>query len=112
MNTYYIKIIVLKDCGYSNNALKLLEEYKVPLKVIQIDRDNKDLLKSDKINTFPQIYLKRKNKTGHLLLGGYTELNNLINDIKNKTNITNLMTKYKWSKIAIIKFIELIGLHY
>ena len=112
MDRYYIKIIVLKDCSYSNNALKLLEEYKVHLKVINIDHDNKELLTYDKINTFPQIYLKRKNKSGHLLLGGYTELNNLINDIKNKTNINNLIDKYKWSKIALIKFIELIGYHY
>ena len=113
--TYYIKAILLKDCNYSNNTLKLLEYYKIPNKIIYINNYNKELFKYNDINTFPQIYLKKKNNKGHLLLGGYTELNNLINDIINNKNIiddsklNNLINKYKWSKIAIIKFIDLIN---
>jgi len=108
--TYYIKAILLKDCYYSNNALKLLEYYKIPNKIIYINNFNKELFKYNNINTFPQIYLKKKNKKGHLFLGGYTELNNFINDIINNIDLNNLINKYKWSKIAIIKFIDLI--HY
>jgi glutaredoxin len=106
--TYYIKVVILKDCPFSKNALKLLEKYKIPLKIINVDSNNKELYKFKDINTFPQIYLKRKNKKGHLLLGGYTELNNFINDINSNNKIDDLIIKYKWSKIAIIKFMDLI----
>jgi glutaredoxin len=110
--TYYIKIISLKNCSYSDNALKLLEYYKIPFKKIDIDNNNKDLLKLNEINTFPQIYLKRKNRYGHLLLGGFTDLNEFINIFKNKNynniHVFNFMNKYKWSRIATIKLAKLI----
>ena len=110
--TYYIKIILLKNCIYSDNALKLLEYHNIPFEIINVDNNNKDLLKSNEINTFPQIFLKRKNRNGHLLLGGYTDLHEFINIFKHKNynhqQISDFIKKYKWSKIAIIKLAQLI----
>ena len=111
--TYYIKAILLNDCSYSNNALKLLEYHNIPHKIIYATHENKELLKTNEITTFPQIYLKRNNRNGHLLLGGYNDLNYFINEFKlnkyNNTNISIFMNKYKWSKIAVSNLINLLN---
>ena len=86
---------------------------------IIINYDEKEKFKTDYINTYPQIYLMKKNSNGNLLLGGYNELNNFINifkDYKNKNkdifykeknNFINNNTN--WSNKATLRLIQLIS---
>ena len=85
MEKYYLKAIILQGCPYSNNAVKLLKEHKIISDIEYITYNNKELYKTDKIQTFPQIYLKKYNSKGNLLLGGYNDLNNFISTFKNTT---------------------------
>jgi glutaredoxin len=109
---YYINIYVIKNCGYSEKALKLLKGIKH--KIVNVDYDKKYIYKNDDINTFPQIYLKKNNSKGSLLIGGSDDLEFIINNIKKKIDIDSiyniLKKKYKnWSKKAILRLIELIA---
>jgi len=113
MNSYYINAIILNNCPYSLNAQRLLKNNNINHKIINVDNNNKNNYKTDKINTFPQIYLKHKNREGSILLGGYTELNNFINEFKNtKYNIDKInyfINKNNWNKKATLRLIELIN---
>ena len=114
MNNYYIKVISLEGCPYSINLEKLIEENKIiNKKIIKINHNNKNLYKSDLINTFPQVYLKKYNSKGNLLLGGYEDFNNFIKNFKNNnldlTKINNFMKIKKWSKKATLRLIQLIN---
>lgn len=113
MDKYYIKAILLKNCSYSLAAYDLIKLHKLPTEIIWVDINDKSKYKTDKIDTFPQIYLKKYNSNGNLLLGGYTELSDTISTLlKQKlstTTITNFMNKYNWSKKATLRLIELIN---
>ena len=113
MNSYYINAIILNGCSYSLNPQQLLESNNINHKIINVDHSNKNNFKTDKISSFPQIYLKHKNKNGSILLGGYTELNNFINDFKNSkydiNKINNFINKNNWNKKATLRLIELIN---
>lgn len=111
---YYIKAIVLENCPYSIAASELLTKLKIPNEILNINYDNKNKYKNENIDTFPQIYLVKKNSNGHLLLGGYDDLNNFIENYKSQKisdkNIELFMNKYKWSKKATLRLIQLINL--
>lgn len=114
MSNYYIKAILLKGCPYSKNAELLLKKHNVLSDISYINHDEKHKFKTDLINTFPQIYLKKYNSKGNLLLGGFNELNNYINTFKlpnkyNESDINNFIYKSKWSKKATLRLIELIN---
>lgn len=81
MSDYYLYCIILKDCPYSENAHLLLNTYKnIKKKINIIEHKDKEKYKTSQIDTFPQIYLVNKK---HIeLIGGYTELQNIINSIK------------------------------
>jgi len=105
--------ILLKNCGYSNAAHELLQSHNIPLKLIWVDDSNKNVYKTQQIDTFPQIYLKRKTSKGTLLLGGYNDLSNVISIFyKQKIsddNINNWTNKSKWSKKSTLRLIQLIN---
>lgn len=113
MDKYIIKIILLKGCYYSNLAKQLLLNNNLPCKIIEVDYENKNLYKTDKIQTYPQIYLIKKNSIGNLLLGGCNDLEFIIKTFKNVeyniNNVNNFIEKYKWSKKATLRLIELIN---
>ena len=113
MNNYYIKIILLENCPYSIMAIKLLKLNNIKHTIFYVKSDNKTNYITDKIKTFPQIYLKNINKKGNLLLGGYSDLNNFILTFKNKNydinNINNFIENNKWSMKATLRLIELIN---
>ena len=113
MNNYYIKAFLLENCPYGALAEELLKKNNIPYKKIMINKKNSELYKSKLINTFPQLYLKKKNTSGNLLLGGYTELKTFINDFKTKTidtvKINDFMKNTKWSKKATLRLIQLIN---
>jgi glutaredoxin len=115
--SYNIKIIALENCDYSNKSLKLLQDNNIKYELVEVDHINKDKFKTNIISTFPQIYLTKQNNMGHLLLGGYNELNYTIKLFK---NIDNKNTFYKnkeqfmseninWSNKATLRLIELIN---
>ena len=110
---YYLKIYVLKNCGYCSLALKILKNNmnkKVKLEIVNVNENDKDKYKTKEINTFPQIYLKKDNSKGSVLLGGYTDIKNIINKIN-----FDLDESYKFikknnknlSKKAILRIIEI-----
>jgi hypothetical protein len=114
--SYFIKIIALENCGYSKKALDLLINNNIDHELITINYSDKNKFKTDKINTYPQIYLMRQNSKGHLLLGGYDKLNEVINifkNIKNKDNLLKVKEDFmihnsEWSNKATLRLINLI----
>jgi hypothetical protein len=110
---YYFDIILLNNCNYSENAHKLLQDYKIKHNKVMVNNTNKHLYKTNDIITYPQIYLKKYNNNGSQLIGGYDELKNIIDLVYNKeltdTNINKLMVDYKLSKKATLRVIELIN---
>ena len=113
MNDYYVKAILLQNCPYSVAAQQLLNNFKIPHQLTHITENEKINFKNNSIDTFPQIYLRKYNTNGNLLLGGYDDLNYFVQTFKAKKlsteNINKFMTKYKWSKKATLRFIQLIN---
>ena len=62
MSKYYIHLIFLENCGYSQAAKDLLDNYKVEYDKTIVERSNIENYKTELIKTFPQIYLKKKKK--------------------------------------------------
>ena len=114
MSNYFIKAILLKDCSYSIAAYDLIKNHNIPNQITWVNQEEKQLYKTNDIDTFPQIYLNKFNTKGNLLLGGYTDLNESVNNFKgqpiNDSSINQFMEKYKWSKKSILRFIQLINL--
>ena len=114
--SYFLKIIALENCGFSKKALDLLINNNIEHELVTINYNDKEKFKTNNINTYPQIYLMKKNSKGHLLLGGYDKLNNFINvfkDIKNKDNLSNekenfMKNNINWSNKATLRLIKLV----
>jgi glutaredoxin len=113
MSQYYLHLVVLENCPYSEAALSFLNNYKkIKTDITRINHSNKENYKTNDINTFPQIYLKKNGSNGSLLLGGYTELKKAFDlfyhSKYNHDNIKKFKNKY-WSKKSILRLIELIN---
>ena len=105
-----LKVIVLENCPYSMSAVELLSNYNIPFKKIMVNQNTKHKYKTDKISTFPQVYIV--NKDEELLLGGYVdieEIMDLVNKYKNLNNIkTKLNIKYpNFDNKQILRIIEI-----
>lgn len=97
---------ILDQCMYSNEAEKLIQGLKLKSNIIRVPQDEKikqQLKKKNKMNTFPQIFIQ-VSKTQQIPIGGYTELCNYIDTLKelnhNKMNpdviyILSKMVKFK-----------------
>ena len=113
MYNYYFKIILLENCPYSYKLDKLIKDNNISCEKININHTNKHIYKSNLIDTFPQIYLKKKNSTGNLLFGGYNDFVNFLQNFKNQNfnldKINNFIEEKKWSKKATLRFIQLIN---
>ena len=113
---YYLKVISLVGCPYSEKAIKLVNNYNIKNETTFINSNEMDKYVTDDIQTFPQIYLMKKNSNGHFLLGGCSDLEECISWVtsnydKNTYNksITNIMTKYNWNKKIALRFAKLIN---
>ena len=110
---YYIHIVGLENCRYSNSAKELVESYGIENKYNEVSYHNKDKFKSAHHSTFPIIYMKRSLHMGQVLIGGYSELNILFNKFYSKpydsVEVKNVMEKYKMSKRLVLRFIQLIN---
>jgi len=115
MNNYYLHSVILENCPYSNAANQLLKNHpNIKTKITLVNDSNKENYKTKQIDTFPQIYLKKNNDKGSLLIGGYTELKELFylfyKTKYSNDEITNFIKKNnKWSRKALLRFLELIN---
>jgi hypothetical protein len=110
---YYIHAVLLDGCSYSISAQNLLNTYNIRNTTTIINYNNKNKFKSTNINTFPQIYLKKQNNKGSLLLGGYDNLDEIFKTFYKKkindTNIKLIQNKYNISRKTILRLIELLN---
>ena len=112
MTNYYLHLVILENCPFSNAAKELLANHpKIKTKLTIVNNNNKDNYKTSEINTFPQIYLKKNNHVGSLLIGGYTEFKKLFDQYYKMKYSSDKITKIndKWSKRALLNFIILIN---
>ena len=97
---------ILDQCMYSYEAEKLIHSLKIKSNIIHVPQDEKikqQLKKKNKMNTFPQIFIQ-VSKNQQIPIGGYTELCNYIDTLKNmKYNQINPDIIYMLSKIIKIK---------
>jgi hypothetical protein len=110
---YYLFIVVLENCPFSENVVKLCKRYNINFKSLKITLNEKENYKTDEINTFPQIYLKKNNTKDSLLLGGFSDFNHFINTFHKKydqKDLINFQKKYSlWNKKSILRLIEIIN---
>lgn len=114
MSNYYLHLVVLNNCPYGNEALKLIKKHEISFKSINVEHHEKHKFVTDKITTFPQIYLKKNDSKKSLLLGGYDDLKHFMHNFHNKQYDANKVAEYQskksdWSEKAILRFIELIN---
>jgi glutaredoxin len=112
---YYLFIVVLQNCPYSESAVELLEKNKINFKSLKITSLDKEKYKTDEIHTFPQIYLKKTKNNDTLLLGGYSDLKNFFDNFIDKKydekKVINFQKKYLlWNKHSVLRLIELVNL--
>jgi len=112
---YYIFIVVLENCLFSMYAMELLKKYNINFKHLKVTSTDKDTYKTQDIQTFPQVYLKKKSTEDSLLLGGYTDLKKFFDifiDVKyDENNVIKFQKKYPlWNKHSVLRLIELINL--
>ena len=113
---YYFDIILLEGCSSSSDAYNLLVNNQINHKKVIVNNNNKHLYKSKDIDTYPQIYLKKYNHNGNVLIGGYDNLSNLFKLFHGKElndkHISNVMNEYNISKKASLRIFELINSKY
>ncbi len=111
---YYLFVVTLENCPWSNAAIDLLNSFKIKYKHLKVNNNNKEKFKTDEINTFPQIYLKKDRTNDSLLLGGYSTLKEFIDTFINQkydeNKINQFTKKYNyWQKKPILRLIEIIN---
>jgi glutaredoxin len=113
MSEYYIKAILLDNCSYSSAARDLLTHHKIANEIVNITSRDMNIYSTNDISTYPQLYLKKHNTNGNLLIGGYEDLKNSIDMFKgmklSDENINKFMNKHKWSRKATLRFIQVIN---
>jgi len=111
---YYLFVVTLENCPYSSAAIELLNSFKIKFKNLIVKRIEKDKYKTNEIQTFPQIYLKKTPSHDSLLLGGYSDLKEFVDSFINKkydeSTVENFRRKYQfWNKKSILRLIEIIN---
>jgi len=86
---YYLKIISLEGCPYSQAAEDLVKSNNIKSEIIRITQNEKEKFKTKEINTFPQIYLKKKYSSGEVLIGGYSKIKEYYDDIMKQPSNKN-----------------------
>jgi glutaredoxin len=102
---YYLYIILRENCPYSKNLVNLLNKEKINFQSITVNMEEKEKYKTDLINTFPQVYLKKLSSNQSLLLGGFEDINNLINSKNNENKFNQFTNKYSNKTKLKIKLI-------
>ena len=105
---YSFQVISLQNCPYSNAAKEFLDNKNIKYDLITVDFLTKNKYKSNEIDTFPQVYIVKKNKK--ILIGGYEDLKDINDNVFKKDmelSIKYLNKKFKnlsrKNKLRIIK---------
>jgi glutaredoxin len=106
MSKYYIHIVVLENCPYGESAINHLKTNKIHYTITTVDNSNKENYKKD-MNTFPQIYIKKKHSNESLLLGGYSDLMHAYNNLNINTQDTFMKKYINFSKKMTLRLVEL-----
>jgi glutaredoxin len=110
---YYIHTVLLENCPYSNSSKILLDKYNIKYTNTIVNHSNKELFKTDKLQTFPQVFLKKVNNKGSVYIGGYNDFDELFRMFyKQKLDDKKILTvqnKYKMSKKGVLRLIGLIN---
>lgn len=111
---YALKLVSLENCPYSIAAHDLLKDKKINIKFINVTQSNKEQYKNKIIDTFPQIYLIKTNRVGELLIGGYSDIQEIISYQDENKNLDKQIEyftdKYpRWSRKAKLRLIELLN---
>ncbi len=86
-----LKVIVLENCPYSIAAVELLTNHNIKFTKILVNQETKHKYKTEQISTFPQIFLNNNNNK--ILLGGYSDLEDIINIINSSTKLETIKNK-------------------
>lgn len=108
MSKYYIHIVVLENCPYGKSAINHLKTQKIHYTNTIVNNSNKEHYKKD-MNTFPQIYIKKKHHKESLLLGGYDDLMYAHNNLNINTQDTFMKKYINFSKKMTLRLLELFG---
>ena len=111
---YVLKVIILENCPYSIAAAEMLTNYNIKFKKILVNQETKHKYKTQQISTFPQIYLINKDAENkhELLLGGYSNLEEIINIMNSSTKLETIKNKLNkkyllFDKKSILRIIEI-----
>lgn len=113
MLMYYLDVISLEGCPYSNAAENLLSSNNINFKLTKVKYNEREMHKNEEISTFPQIYLKKKNSKGKLLIGGFDNINNLFNILGSSTDLNKISNDFgknlgdTFNKKTVLRLIEL-----
>lgn len=109
--SYYLHILSLRNCPYSEEVEDIVKNNNINSNIIKIERSNKELYKTKDISTFPQIYFKKYNSKGSVLLGGNENLKNIMSVKGQNLNVQEKHLKkiYNFSRKTILRLIELIN---
>ena len=107
---YILKAIILENCPYSMAAVELLTNHNIEFKKILVTQETKHKYKTEQISTFPQIYFYSEKIEE--LLGGYSDLEEIINIINSSTKLNiikkKLNKKYKmFNNKKILRIIQI-----
>ena len=111
---YYLDVISLEGCPYSMNTEKIMEKNNIRNNLVKVNRSEKESYKNENIRTFPQIYLKKYNSSGSVLLGGNNDLEEIISLRGNNLEVQKKHLEKKYNKISkkiILRIIELINVN-
>ena len=110
---YYIHVVLLENCPYSISAKKLLDKYNIKYNHVMVNHNDKEKYKTNILQTFPQVFLKKDNHNGSVYLGGYDNLDELFKMFyKQKldsTKIESIQNKYKIAKKSVLRMVGLIN---
>lgn len=109
---YFLQINSLIGCPYSIQVEELIKNTNIPHNITKISFEDKNKFKNENIQTFPQIYLKKDNSQGQLLLGGNSDFMEIYNNRKKNLNIQMdiLNNKYPdFGKKTKLRIIELLN---
>ena len=112
---YVLKAIILENCPYSMAAAELLTNHNIKFKKIMVSQETKHKYKTEQISTFPQIFLN--DKSNDYLLGGYSDLEEIINIINSSTKLNiikkKLNKKYKmFNDKQILRIIQIFAVKF
>ena len=99
----------LENCFYSMSANNLLDQENINYNLQSVNNKNKNKFKEkNNMKTFPQIFLQ--NKDINIKIGGYSDLNYIIDLIKNNNNFdevkNNLLEKFNLTLKEVLLIIS------